>query len=496
MAWARGIHNEKSAHLRYGVINQAPQTAKARTVTAIPAWDQSERHSLNLQVLNAEGSDCPVSPFAYIAEDAFPAWPADRPLLIFEGVFPKALLTAKRHPAVPSGYIFLSDVQRFNLKVVAQSNYDWAVHEEPVRPLCDLSAEISPRNNPLEEEAAERITLDCRIVSQVLSKLLWQQCAVLHQRFSFEMEGREFVATITALSQAATDDATQSGAEELWCDAKSTRTGQVDADTVLYLAPDLHLYGEAMELQHTITREMAPPPQDIVWLWSNDEEPEYFPVKKRMLQPCISLTQYVLSKDAESVAGQIPQVHVQVGCLTLDRVLLYLEQLLTNNGHNFVFDLEYLKELQEASSVLGCMPLEHLCAERGGEFNSRLRTEGIDFLEVCSRNAEGETLILIDGMVFDVTRWLPEHPGGSAIIPEQALNMDATIFFEMYHLSRRSFVYLEQFYIGDLKLADISKVPVREGEKEPSSGFLEQLRDFTQWRVKPTEEGIKTFKSF
>ena len=50
------------------------------------------------------------------------------------------------------------------------------------------------------------------------------------------------------------------------------------------------------------------------------------------------------------------------------------------------------------------MPLEKLCAERSGEFNSRLRTEGIDFLEVCSRNAEGETLILIDGMVFDVTR--------------------------------------------------------------------------------------------
>ena len=42
----------------------------------------------------------------------------------------------------------------------------------------------------------------------------------------------------------------------------------------------------------------------------------------------------------------LAQVHVQVGCLTLDRVLLYLEQLLTNNGHNFVFDLEYLKELQ------------------------------------------------------------------------------------------------------------------------------------------------------
>ena len=42
----------------------------------------------------------------------------------------------------------------------------------------------------------------------------------------------------------------------------------------------------------------------------------------------------------------VVQVHVQVGCLTLDRVLLYLEQVLTSNSHNFVFDLEYLKDLQ------------------------------------------------------------------------------------------------------------------------------------------------------
>lgn len=26
--------------------------------------------------------------------------------------------------------------------------------------------------------------------------------------------------------------------------------------------------------------------------------------------------------------------------------------------------------------------------------------------------------------VLDVTRWLPEHPGGSRIIPKQALNLD------------------------------------------------------------------------
>ena len=33
-------------------------------------------------------------------------------------------------------------------------------------------------------------------------------------------------------------------------------------------------------------------------------------------------------------------------------------------------------------------------------------------------------------MVLDVTRWLPEHPGGRTIIPKQALNLDCARFFE------------------------------------------------------------------
>ena len=38
-----------------------------------------------------------------------------------------------------------------------------------------------------------------------------------------------------------------------------------------------------------------------------------------------------------------------------------------------------------------------------------------------------ETLLLMDGMVLDVSRWLEEHPGGSTIIPEQALDLDCTV---------------------------------------------------------------------
>ena len=45
-------------------------------------------------------------------------------------------------------------------------------------------------------------------------------------------------------------------------------------------------------------------------------------------------------------------------------------------------------------------------------------------------------------------RWLPEHPGGKSIIPEQALNMDAARMFEIYHSGREPFMFLQQFYIG------------------------------------------------
>ena len=47
-----------------------------------------------------------------------------------------------------------------------------------------------------------------------------------------------------------------------------------------------------------------------------------------------------------------------------------------------------------------------------------MRRYGYD--EIVSLNARGGCWLLLDGAVLDVTRWLPEHPGGSTIIPEQA----------------------------------------------------------------------------
>eukprot|EP00962_Isochrysis_galbana_P035837 scaffold12300_cov132-Isochrysis_galbana.AAC.10 len=65
--------------------------------------------------------------------------------------------------------------------------------------------------------------------------------------------------------------------------------------------------------------------------------------------------------------------------------------------------------------------------------------------------------------------------GGATIIPQQGLNRDCTVFFELFHASRESFTYLREFYIGELKPSERSKVP--HGDERASDDFMAQLRE-------------------
>jgi len=104
--------------------------------------------------------------------------------------------------------------------------------------------------------------------------------------------------------------------------------------------------------------------------------------------------------------------------------------------------------------------------------------------------------VTMDGMVFDLEAWLPEHPGGATIIPQQALNVDSTVFFELYHASRESFTYLKEFYIGELAPEDLAAVP-RASEDTASSDFMQQLREFaTPFRLRHPSPEDAVHKSF
>ena len=74
-----------------------------------------------------------------------------------------------------------------------------------------------------------------------------------------------------------------------------------------------------------------------------------------------------------------------------------------------------------------------------------------------------------------------EHPGGDTIIPKQSLDMDAARHFEMYHSSRESFLYLKEFYIGEVRARDRARVP--SPSPEASEDFLRQLRQYTTFRI-------------
>uniref|UniRef100_A0A8C3VWJ7 Cytochrome b5 n=1 Tax=Catagonus wagneri TaxID=51154 RepID=A0A8C3VWJ7_9CETA len=69
--------------------------------------------------------------------------------------------------------------------------------------------------------------------------------------------------------------------------------------------------------------------------------------------------------------------------------------------------------------------------------------------EVAKRNSLKELWLVIHGRVYDVTRFLQEHPGGEEVLMEQA-GRDATESFEDVGHSSDAREMLKQYYIGDV----------------------------------------------
>ena len=159
---------------------------------------------------------------------------------------------------------------------------------------------------------------------------------------------------------------------------------------------------------------------------------------------------------------------------------------------DFAFDMHTLPNLSLAAQALGCRLLHESCARKLGAFEERIQIHR--WPDVMRHNEAGGCWVTMDGMVYDLEAWLPEHPGGATIIPQQALNLDCTVFFELYHASRESFTYLKEFYIGELHTDDRELVP-KSGEA-PSDDFMQQLREFSApFRIAP-EAQVAVFKSF
>lgn len=69
--------------------------------------------------------------------------------------------------------------------------------------------------------------------------------------------------------------------------------------------------------------------------------------------------------------------------------------------------------------------------------------------QVGQHNKPDDVWMVIHNKVYDVTKYLEEHPGGSAILVEVA-GQDATQEFEDVGHSSEASEWLDGLYIGDL----------------------------------------------
>ncbi|XP_062817699.1 cytochrome b5 isoform X1 [Anolis carolinensis] len=74
--------------------------------------------------------------------------------------------------------------------------------------------------------------------------------------------------------------------------------------------------------------------------------------------------------------------------------------------------------------------------------------------EVAKRSTGKETWLVIHGRVYDVTRFLDEHPGGEEVLLEQA-GQDATESFDDVGHSEDAHEMLKQYLIGEVHPDDL-----------------------------------------
>lgn len=77
--------------------------------------------------------------------------------------------------------------------------------------------------------------------------------------------------------------------------------------------------------------------------------------------------------------------------------------------------------------------------------------------DVAQHNTEDDLWMVINGKVYDCTKFLPEHPGGEEVVIDCG-GTDATDAFEDIGHSEEAREQLEPLYIGDL---DPASVPVK-----------------------------------
>ncbi|KAI5315520.1 PREDICTED: cytochrome [Prunus dulcis] len=90
--------------------------------------------------------------------------------------------------------------------------------------------------------------------------------------------------------------------------------------------------------------------------------------------------------------------------------------------------------------------------------------------EVSAHSDRKDCWLLIDGKVYDVTKFLEDHPGGDEVLLA-ATGKDASNDFEDVGHSSTARAMMDEFYVGDI---DSSSIPTKRAYTPPKQPYYNQ----------------------
>ena len=500
MAWKRGVANNQAGEIRKGQVREFRQPSSQQTGLSLPLKVLARTDNSAYALLSAVS--LPAEVLGRLSTQGF--------LYLHAHRHPASVITAVLSDDLPERSIALTDTQLVNSKVCIGERQPFTLYDSNVFAYdcregvigntdvrVDREAEVLSRLG-LEIRLREKMSIPSEVIVSTrrvvenLGRLLYGVLVTVGDIYLLQLDNHQLVCRVSQLEPEEVED------DDL--EIVDYYRGLVDDSTAISVVVCDAYNALSLDEPSTFSGSMRNI-SNIVTIRTKDDE--LFPVKRRLLRPCISLTSVVQAGRGVYRSYEEDTIPVPVDACTFDRVLLYLEH--EAREEEFKFDPLIANDLLTAAQALGISGLQACCEKVLGSFKDRVRQTPIRLSEVLARNQAGcdssgkrtETLLIMSGMVLDISRWLYEHPGGSSIIPNQALNVDSTVFFEIYHASRQSFLYLKEFYIGELAEEDLDLVPLPPREDATvTEAFREHLARMTSWRIKPRAINHEVHKSF